>query len=340
MKFSIIIPAYCAEKTLWRCLQSVENQSFPDFEAIVVDDGSLDSTAQIAMSFANRDSRFQYIYQENQGVSVARNSGINHAAGEFLVFLDSDDQYDSDYLLTFHQASEAYPNCDHFWCGFRTLNAHGETLGTCTWSSDAKAYVIQDRSIIMSLHEKSLDAALWNKMFRRETVNRVPIRMNPELSLGEDLLFNFAYLDACTSKIVLLNKPLYCYTKDGNTSLDSKYRGNLLEIYQLLHKEMLCYLRKWNVSDEQLSKYYTSVFFALERVLYNTYRTECTMTLHEKRRFNRALLSSPAFQTALKCADCRIHFLYRCAYSAGSWDLVVLLNRLRAWVNRRRRSNQ
>ena len=84
MKFSIVIPAYNAEKTLGACLQSVHEQTFSDFEAIVVDDGSIDGTHLVAAQFSHTDPRFHYIWQENQGVSTARNRAITEAKGEFV----------------------------------------------------------------------------------------------------------------------------------------------------------------------------------------------------------------------------------------------------------------
>lgn len=114
MKFSVIIPVYNAEQTLERCLRSVQIQNFSDFEAIIVDDGSADQSAAIVRKYAETDHRFRYVYQKNQGVSAARNYGISKAVGEFIVFLDSDDQYKQDYLQQFNKLIAEYPECDHF----------------------------------------------------------------------------------------------------------------------------------------------------------------------------------------------------------------------------------
>lgn len=326
MMFSVIIPAYNAEKTLKCCLHSLQNQLFTDFEAIVVDDGSVDGTANIAKEVADVDKRFICIQQSNRGVSTARNRGISEAKGEFIVFLDSDDQYDTSYLQEFSEMIALYPDCDHFWCGFQSVDITGNKLQVCGLKNDCDKLQICSRNIIMSLHEMTLDAVLWNKVYRRNILEQFNIRMDENLSLGEDLLFNFAYLDVCRPKIVINNKPLYIYTKIGNDSLDSKYRVNLLEIYELLNARMLAYLKKWDVSAGEMAKYYNSVFFLLGRVLYNTYRAECAMTPKAKREFNNALMKSEQFQLALNQADCSIHPLYRCAYKIGKWELVRFLD--------------
>jgi glycosyltransferase involved in cell wall biosynthesis len=100
MFFSIIIPTYNREKLIGRAIKSVLNQSFKDFEIIVIDDGSEDRTEHVVNSF--KDERIKYIYQENAERSVARNNGIKHAKGEWVCFLDSDDIYLLDHLEKLH----------------------------------------------------------------------------------------------------------------------------------------------------------------------------------------------------------------------------------------------
>lgn len=328
MKFSIVIPAYNAEKTLGACLESVQKQTFSDFEAIIVNDGSIDKTHLVAAPFLQTDSRFRYICQENQGVSAARNRAIKEARGEFIVFLDSDDRYDRDYLQEFNGMILAHPNYDHFWCGFRSITPCGMDIGSTVWSDDNGRYYIHDRSQIMDVHEKTLDAALWNKAYRREILKAHEIYMDEAVSLGEDLLFNFAYLDVSRPQIVINNSPMYLYTKAENGTLDSKYRPDLKETYEAINNQLLLYLQRWGVSSTQMTKFYNSVFFAWERVLYNTYRPESTMTSMQKRRFNRQILKSSYFRDNFRKTNCYIHPLYRRAYEMGSWDLVRLLDSL------------
>ena len=90
-KISIIIPMYGVEKYLRRCLDSVLNQTFTDWQAICVDDGSPDKSGEIAEEYAERDERFIVLHKENGGLSDARNYGMPHATGEYIMYLDSDD---------------------------------------------------------------------------------------------------------------------------------------------------------------------------------------------------------------------------------------------------------
>ncbi len=91
---SIIIPAYNADDYLANTVESVLNQTYPDFELLLIDDGSTDHTHEIVQSFQNRDNRIKYYYKPNGGVSSARNLGIEKAKGESFTFLDSDDTYE------------------------------------------------------------------------------------------------------------------------------------------------------------------------------------------------------------------------------------------------------
>ena len=109
MKLSIIVPVYCVEATLDRCLQSIVSQSFADFEVILVDDGSPDDCPRLCDSWAQRDARISVVHQPNAGLSAARNTGIDRAQGEYLTFVDSDDYLADDsnmFLMSARTSNE------------------------------------------------------------------------------------------------------------------------------------------------------------------------------------------------------------------------------------------
>ncbi|CAK7051973.1 MAG: Undecaprenyl-phosphate 4-deoxy-4-formamido-L-arabinose transferase [Desulfovibrio sp.] len=123
---SIIIPAYNAERTLAATCASVAHQEFADWECIIVDDGSTDETRAIARALAKNDSRFRYIYQENKGVSVARNCGIENSRGELLAFLDADDLWLPHALATLIAPFRDKPDLDFSWGTAERFSEHGE----------------------------------------------------------------------------------------------------------------------------------------------------------------------------------------------------------------------
>lgn len=121
MKFSIIITAYNDEKYLSACIDSVLQQTFDDYEIVLIDDGSTDQTASIGHRYASEHPCIKYVYQQNGGPSSARNSGIQHAQGDFMIFLDGDDVWKGDQRLSDMQQL-LQQNTDILLFGYATAN--------------------------------------------------------------------------------------------------------------------------------------------------------------------------------------------------------------------------
>ncbi len=124
--FSVIMPAYNAEKFIMRSIKSVLDQTQTDFELIVVDDGSTDGTRAKIELFV--DSRIRYIYQENGGVSAARNKGILESKGQYICFLDSDDEWKSGHLALLNTLIEKYSHCGLYVTGYDVRLGNGEVI--------------------------------------------------------------------------------------------------------------------------------------------------------------------------------------------------------------------
>lgn len=125
---TIVIPLYNKERQVLQTLQTVFAQSYTDYEVVVVDDGSTDSGAALVESLG--DSRIRLIHQANAGVSAARNRGIAEARGEYVAFLDADDEWDSDYLATQMSLAERYPTCSVFATNYRFRDQLGRETPT------------------------------------------------------------------------------------------------------------------------------------------------------------------------------------------------------------------
>ena len=119
LRFSIIVPVFNAQQYLHECVRSIKSQTCQDFEVIMVDDGSTDATIRDLDVIKSEDNRFQIFHQEHRGVSSARNVGINKAAGDFICFVDADDQVAPTYLADlYHAIGEA----DSSMCGFKKID--------------------------------------------------------------------------------------------------------------------------------------------------------------------------------------------------------------------------
>lgn len=329
MKFSVIIPIYNAELTLERCLRSVLEQSFKDFEVIMVNDGSKDKSEQICLKYVNRNSRFRYYKRSNSGVSATRNYGINQAKGEFITFLDSDDVYYKDYLMSFYMLTNRFPQKSHYWCGIEYISDSLEQNGKQLKHISTEKVVVSDRKKIMELHEMTLDASPVNKVYRKDILHKYNIRMRENLSLGEDLIFNYDYLDCCEdTQIIICNKANYGYYCFSEESLNHRYRSDLLEIYVTLLSVMYQYIMKWKVADEQKIKFYNIAFYMYDSVLRNTFHWKNKLSWAKKIRYNNSILASQEFQDILKNSRLSINRIYQYIYQFKRYEIILLVDKL------------
>ena len=125
---SVVIPLYNKEQSIASTLQTVLKQTYPDFEIVIVNDGSTDHSVEEVAKVP--DPRIRLIHQSNAGVSAARNRGIAEARGEFVAFLDADDEWNPDYLKTQYKLTQKYPECSVFACNYEFKDAQGKETPT------------------------------------------------------------------------------------------------------------------------------------------------------------------------------------------------------------------
>ena len=207
---SIIIPIYNAEATLHRCIDSVLTQKYTDFELILVDDGSTDSSPAICDSYAAADERIRVIHQENRGVSASRNLAIGLALGEFLQFVDSDDWITPKTTQLFVDAAVAN-HCDMVIADFYRVSGN-----RVSHKRDIEEEGVLTREEFADcMMERPADfyyGVLWNKLFRRDIVKKYALTMNPEINWCEDFLFNLEYI-LHSETFYVLPVPVYYYLK-------------------------------------------------------------------------------------------------------------------------------
>ena len=164
IKVSVIIPVYNVEKYLNQCLDSICVQTLKEIEIICINDGSTDNSWKILEKYAQNDSRFVIINKNNEGVSVARNTGISCAVGEFICFVDSDDYVDKNYLEKLYNAAVEY-DCDIACCGFVRFNGIRKSVRK-TISKIRVLKTIEEKIKIEKIPEHNY---IWNKIYRRKS---------------------------------------------------------------------------------------------------------------------------------------------------------------------------
>lgn len=223
-KISIVVAVYNAEKYLKKCIESLLNQTYDNFEIILVNDSSTDNSLEICNQYSNLHSNvFTFSNERNVGVSATRNRGIDISSGEYICFVDSDDYVEPNYvekLITCYKKYNTVPICGfvyhdevnnrdpvhYYWSGGDELVSLGEAF---------------------RLNSELYLTALWNKLFDNNLVKSNNIRFDENLSMGEDLRFSVEYFQKTnTSEVYVFCEPLYHYTKLSDGTLMSNYARN------------------------------------------------------------------------------------------------------------------
>ncbi len=230
---SIIVPVYNVEKYLRHCLESIESQTFRDWECVVVDDGATDRSGEICDEFARRDPRFKVLHVKNGGLASARNNGIRVAQGKYMAFCDSDDWLEPNAIATMHSLIVS-TDADVVQTGlWKEFDGHSREKGLV----DKRMVLDRVEAIKELVKDKRIPSYMWNKMFRREIVG-------PDFPEGK----TFEDIYVCTKwfpkmrRMVLDPTPLYHYRMRSGSILhagSSKYRLDFLNIMRFRADEIL-----------------------------------------------------------------------------------------------------
>ena len=202
---SVIVPVYNAGQSLPRCIDSILNQSFTNFELLLVDDGSTDGSGAICDAYAARDSRIRVFHKENGGVASARNAGLDKAVGDWVTFVDSDDYVLDDYFP--YCMEENIDLCIQNW-----RYGNGEVI---QWH---EARIVDGegcRSFLAENIHTEMFRMVWGLFFRRKILVDNNIRFDVRFRLGEDTLFVMDYYKFVKS-IQLVDNSCYIYDRQDN----------------------------------------------------------------------------------------------------------------------------
>jgi glycosyltransferase involved in cell wall biosynthesis len=276
MKVSIIIPVYKAEKYLPTCVDSVLSQTYKDLEVILIDDASPDKCGEICEEYAKKDERVKVIHKENEGVSKARNAGLEIATGDYVQFVDSDDYLEPNMTEKLVNAMEIN-QADMVLCGFYEKNLNFQRAS----KADEEPGVYSKEVFLKNIMNNPYSfhyGVLWNKMFKGEALRE--LRFSSDMDFGEDFVFNLHYL-RYVEKIAVIDDPLYYYIRFNTDSLmyvqtigkkeTAKYLRYLEKRLLIFHKyrdfyvEQGMYDNNRNKVNEYLLKVYTSEKMEIKR---------------------------------------------------------------------------
>ena len=275
-KISIIIPVFNVEKYIEKCLESVINQTYENLEIIVVDDGSTDHSGFICDEYAKKDERIRVIHQDNKGISVTRNVGINEASGDYIAFVDSDDYIDNEMYEILLKCIETY-DADIAICKFDRFDNHKHYLNedseqiTIYEGYDIFEYEFRKHEHIQMTH------VLWNKLYKKEMFHN--IKFLPDRIAEDFFIHNHIY--GKSKKIVLIDKSLYHYCIGRNESyMSMSYNGNRID--EIYARQERVYMVKDKVSKELYQEMITE--YINTSMLHMQYIEDSNLEVEEKQK--------------------------------------------------------
>lgn len=222
---SIIVPIFNVEKYLERCINSILNQSFKDFELILIDDGSTDNCPYICDKFSNIDKRIKVFHKKNGGLSDARNYGLSKSTSEYIVFIDSDDWISNIYLETLYNISQKN-KCDIVECDIIKTNTETNDYEIDINQLSYNVEIYQPKEALKLLIKDSIfHQYVWNKLYKRNTINDIIFRKG---KTNEDEFWTYQIFGNA-NKIAKVDIPLYYYFERDNSIMRKKYNINRLD---------------------------------------------------------------------------------------------------------------
>lgn len=267
MKFSIVIPVYNVEKYIHQCIESVLEQNFSDYEIILINDGSSDNCGKICDEYGQQHSHIIVIHKSNGGLSDARNFGIKKAQGEYLIFLDSDDYWQGENILSSLQEIIDNENPDIIIHSFTYDNLYTIKKDHSTFKTFMKQInSIKNQKNNISDYKTELlikgiyESTGWNKIIKKEIIDKYNLKF-PFGKLHEDIFWSFDILKVF-EKISFFKSNFYQYriNREGSITKEIKPK-NIINISDFILKESNL------VTNDFMEIYLLQIYFALNHKL-------------------------------------------------------------------------
>ena len=247
MKISVIITIYNLEKYISKCIYSVLMQTYTNLEILLINDGSTDLSDAICKDFERKDLRIKYYYKENGGVSSARNLGIKHSSGDYIMFIDGDDYlYDSNAIESLVNILN-HNNCDILFFRMASFYYKKRSIKYDSKLKNIKENMVYSYKILYKLiHDSKLSISPCDKLIKTKLLKEKQIYFNEKLKIYEDIDWSFKiYLDL-SLKYSFTNNVVYVYRKQREGSATYKIDSNKLKSMFLVINYWYLYIYKNN----------------------------------------------------------------------------------------------
>ena len=261
---SIIVPIYNVENYIHYCLKSILNQTFSNYECLLIDDGSTDLSGTLCDNICHKDSRFKVIHQNNQGEAAARNQGLRHAIGKYIYFMDSDDYIHPQTLAVLYNAIHKCQTSFSMILGKKVYNYDGEFS-----KLDTTHTLLSQNELIKRLFGNSNEdfqfQVLWNKLYPKELIMNLFLNK----TASEDTDFNLRVFLQSQSA-VLINAEMYYWVQRNSSITHSGINKRFVDILDT-------YYNMYNYIPNNKKEYKTYCIYKLyKRILNIRYHTQYT----------------------------------------------------------------
>lgn len=253
VKFSVIVPVYNVNAFIEQCLQSILQDEFEDYELILINDGSTDSSGIICDFYAKKYNHIKVIHQENKGLPAARNRGLDVAIGEYICFVDSDDFVNKDYFKKILEGLTEKPDMLSF--NYQEFN------------SNSSVSVVNKKKIVNRTDTEKLLINttntnelwfVWRRVFKKSFLEKNQIRFDEKVTLGEDTIFMYTVFSVL-EEVAYIDSELYNYRDNDKSLTQTKYKENLLskfEYHYKARKSIACINLPDNKINNDIANYY------------------------------------------------------------------------------------
>lgn len=288
---SIIIPVYNVEKYIMQCFDSIINQTYRDFEVIIINDGSTDNSGNISDEYAERDKRFKVFHLKNQGAGKARNIGLDKANGEYIFFVDADDWLNIDAIqkhvdqikevdMVIGCSNNCYFDNDKF------------KYSKIEYYYPPNKYLTRDevRNMYVDIAVNGVSHAPHNNMYKKSIIEQNQIRF-PNTKKYEDLAFNNMYIDKINS-LSIMDGAVYNYRVSDLKGVAQKLPSNMFEIFTEVNNSLIELLTKWNVMNSNSKKKLNSFYITnVASCINNTYNPNLNYDIRKRYSYIKQIVN-------------------------------------------------
>lgn len=330
---SVVIPVFNGQDVIRKCLDSLMKQTLKDFEILIINDGSKDKTEEICLQYANLfPEKIRYYFQNNSGVSKARNNGIKLAKGKYICFIDSDDYVEPQYLESF------FNNCndvDLVVIGYKIEYFYQDSLSKVIERNPGKCLLQDQKSWNEYFCQLYLDAFFnnpWAKLYRLDLIKNHQISFDENLWYGEDCLFNQTYLSKVKS-IKTINQCLYHYISYETETLTSKYDPKKYEVSDRIYLGVKEFINKKQINKNKClvdKVYLKSMMLLIESMISNNIAIRQILLEINK------IKNKPIMKTILKrcTGKNKGYLIYWLIFKIPNNHLIYFFIKIRLWLKK------